>query len=132
MQFHNTHCPSCGNAYKKTTPKWIVIVAILVALTVGVIIGMPKSTTSSPQKSAQIKEIEQQTQSKIALQGYLKDPVTAQIRNHKGYCGEVNSKNSFGAYTGFKRFIATPSLIFVENDNIKSDEFQKTWMAVCS
>ena len=131
MQFNNTHCPSCGAVYKKITPKWIIIVAILVALMVGVVIGMPKSTPPSPEKSAQIKAIEQQTQSRIALQGYLKDPVTAQIRNHKGNCGEVNSKNSFGGYTGFKRFIASPTIVAVEGENMDSGEFQKAWEQVC-
>lgn len=131
MQFNNTYCPSCGAAYKKTTPKWIVIVAILVALMAGVVIGMPKSTSPSPEKSAQIKAIEQQTQSRIALQGYLKDPVTAQIRNHKGSCGEVNSKNSFGGYTGFKRFIASPAIVAVEGESMASSDFQKAWSQVC-
>jgi len=131
MQFNNTHCPSCGAVYKKTTPKWIIIVAILVALMAGVVIGMPKSTPPSPEKSAQIKAIEQQTQSRLALHNYLKDPISAQIRNHKGYCGEVNSKNSFGAYTGFKRFIATSSMVLIEGESLKGPEFQKTWEQLC-
>lgn len=48
----------------------------------------------------------------------LKDPSSAQFRNlfigtgadKKGMlalCGEVNAKNSYGAYVGFKRFFAT-------------------------
>ena len=40
----------------------------------------------------------------------FKDPSTAQFRNeslrlNNFLCGEVNSKNSYGAYTGFKRFV---------------------------
>lgn len=40
----------------------------------------------------------------------LKDPASAQFRNVKynngkaSVCGEINSKNSFGGYTGFGRF----------------------------
>lgn len=38
------------------------------------------------------------------------DPSSAQFRNETQkdgvLCGEVNSKNSFGAYTGFKRFVS--------------------------
>lgn len=44
----------------------------------------------------------------------LKDPSSAQFRNERmsesGWlCGEINSKNSYGAYTGFKRFTALDS-----------------------
>ncbi|AVS91419.1 hypothetical protein C8246_05925 [Paracidovorax avenae] len=50
----------------------------------------------------------------------LKDPNSAQFRDikykpNKGgwtMCGEVNAKNSFGAFTGFQRFygvVSTPS-----------------------
>ena len=41
----------------------------------------------------------------------LQDPASTQFRNEKlapgGWlCGEMNSKNAYGAYTGFKRFIS--------------------------
>lgn len=58
---------------------------------------------------------------KKLMSNVLKDPVSAQYRNiyvesfpkeiikktniSWAVCGEVNSKNSFGAYTGFKRFV---------------------------
>lgn len=46
----------------------------------------------------------------------LKDPDSAKIQNvrlvkygaSKVICGEVNGKNSFGAYTGYKPFVASP------------------------
>ena len=42
---------------------------------------------------------------------YMKDPATTQFRQDRltpdGWlCGEFNSKNEYGAYTGFKRFIS--------------------------
>lgn len=54
----------------------------------------------------------------------LRDPGSAQFRNvqvlqanqgNRGYtfCGEVNSKNGFGGYAGFKRFIADPQMTVV-------------------
>ena len=131
MRFEHTHCPSCGAEHKRTTPKWMIAVALLVALAIGVVMGMPKTSSPTPEKTAQVKAIEQQTQSRLALQNYLKDPISAQIRNHKGYCGEVNSKNSFGAYTGFKRFIATSSMVLIEGESPKGPEFQKTWEQLC-
>lgn len=54
------------------------------------------------------------------IKGYvadtLKDPASAQFRNLKRgkevLCGEVNGKNSYGGYVGFKRFITK----IVKND----------------
>lgn len=44
----------------------------------------------------------------------LKDPSSAQFRNElmnksKWLCGEINAKNEYGAYTGFKKFVAFDS-----------------------
>jgi hypothetical protein len=38
-------------------------------------------------------------ESKEAILSTLKDPDSAQFQNIKGYCGEVNSKNSYGGYS---------------------------------
>lgn len=37
--------------------------------------------------------------SKEAILSTLKDPDSVQFQNIKGYCGEVNSKNSYGGYS---------------------------------
>lgn len=131
MKFEDTHCRTCGEEYKQKTPKWVIACGVVAALSVGVVAGMPKTPTATPEKSAQIKLIEQTTQSRIALQAYLKDPVSAEVKNHKGNCGEVNSKNSFGGYTGFKRFIASPAIVVIDGENIESSEFEKTWIQLC-
>lgn len=56
----------------------------------------------------------------------LKDPDSAQFRNIKVViagqtslvasivCGEVNAKNSFGAYTGFKKFDYSANILSLE------------------
>ncbi|MFW1764828.1 hypothetical protein [Acinetobacter bereziniae] len=41
------------------------------------------------------------------------DPSTVLFRNQKGICGEVNAKNRFGGYIGFKRYIYDAKLDFV-------------------
>ena len=38
-------------------------------------------------------------ESKEAILSTLKDPDSAQFQNIKGYCGEVNSKNSYRGYS---------------------------------
>ena len=87
--------------------------------------------TVASSQSEQSKRIQIQTDSRIALKNFLKDSNSAEIRNHNGNCGEVNSKNSFGGYTGFKRFIASPTIVAVEGENMNPEEFQKAWNQVC-
>ena len=47
-------------------------------------------------------------------------------------CGEVNSKNSFGGYSGFQRFIsAYPSGIYALEESTSKQEFKKSWSKYC-
>lgn len=50
----------------------------------------------------------------------LKDPASAQFRdvhaNGPAVCGEINSKNSYGAYVGFRRFVVIDGRARVEMD----------------
>ncbi|WP_347473844.1 hypothetical protein [Acinetobacter thermotolerans] len=84
------------------------------------------------EREARDRAIAMEMDAEIALKKFLKDPDSAQIRNQHGYCGEVNSKNSFGGYTGFKRFIASSAIVAIEGDNMDSYEFDKAWDQVCA
>jgi hypothetical protein len=54
--------------------------------------------------------------SQEAARNQLKDPGSAQFRNvrvesfegGKVVCGQINGKNSYGGYVGFKQFVASP------------------------
>ena len=62
----------------------------------------------------------------------LKDPDSAQFKNVKGYCGEVNSKNSYGGYVGFNKFyISNGYPVFYDADAEDSSEFARGWIAHC-
>lgn len=70
----------------------------------------------------------------------LKDPSSAEFRNSRFVdfegipivCGEVNGKNSFGAYGGFQHFIASGTeLAFLEND-MEASEFRTAWNKMCA
>lgn len=50
-------------------------------------------------EQAELKKVED------AVRYYLKDGDSAKFRNVIKNCGEVNAKNSWGAYAGFTRFI---------------------------
>lgn len=71
------------------------------------------------------------------VEARLKDADSAKFRGQfigkSGVaCGEVNAKNSFGAYIGFKRYVASGGgLAFIETD-MPSDQFQATWLELCA
>jgi len=62
-------------------------------------------------------ESQMEERAKEAISNQLKDPASAQFRNVRAkqfddssvVCGEVNAKNSYGGYIGFKQFVASPS-----------------------
>lgn len=47
----------------------------------------------------------------------LLDPNSAEFRNQKGNCGEVNAKNRMGGFTGYSRYIYEPNnkVAFIES-----------------
>jgi len=59
---------------------------------------------------------------KVAVANGLKDPQSAQFKNARlvafqegaVVCGEVNGKNSYGGYTGFKKFAATSEAALID------------------
>ena len=94
-----------------------------------------KKAEEEAAKEAQRQErdriINIEVESKMALMNFLKDPDSAEVRNQNGNCGEVNSKNGFGGYTGFKRYIASPTVVAIEGENMTSSEFESVWNKVC-
>jgi len=60
----------------------------------------------------------------------MKDPDSAKFRNvrlqlhamtsDKIVCGEVNGKNSYGAYVGFVKFIASPDSHYIQDTSSRS------------
>lgn len=63
----------------------------------------------------------------------LKDPGSAEFRNQKGMCGEVNSKNSFGGYAGFQRYMAANEnmVVFERGGQLSAQEFEQVWAQSC-
>lgn len=91
----------------------------------------PKSNTLSSNNTD--REVMERMVAKDAVLANLKDPDSAEFRNQHGICGEVNSKNSFGGYSGFKRYVATSkSLVVIEGEGMADDEFEKVWQQFCN
>lgn len=70
--------------------------------------------TLAPQAAPSAAKEDLEAEVRKAMMDVLKDPLSAQymdLRRAKtpGYlCGKVNSKNSYGGYTGFRSFVVTP------------------------
>ncbi len=73
-----------------------------------------KKPTSVDKKSTGVRDYIAEARKSVVI--HFKDPDSAKFRNEViyhnseiqnggiGVCGEVNSKNSYGAYTGFERY----------------------------
>ncbi|MDO7213223.1 hypothetical protein [Acinetobacter nosocomialis] len=74
-------------------------------------------------EQAELKKVED------AVRYYLKDGDSAKFRNVIKNCGEVNAKNSWGAYAGFSRFIvkSDKQVIFDGPDNYYFDSLVKAY-----
>lgn len=74
-------------------------------------------------EQAELKKVED------AVRYYLKDGDSAKFRNVIKNCGEVNAKNSWGAYAGFSRFIvkSDKQVIFDGSDNYYFDSLVKLY-----
>ncbi len=80
-----------------------------------------------------------QVAAKDAMTNSLKDPGSAKYRDVTGhkveasgayvFCGQVNSKNGFGGYTGFQRFVAGPGIAVTED---VVDDFHTVWNEFCT
>lgn len=102
----------------------------------------PRSSTASP-GDEQARESQWVYNGKQAVRSRLKDPDSATFQNvffNRGAdglpvaCGEVNSKNAFGAYAGFERFVYAGS---AANTYLASDVeggeagFNTIWIKFC-
>ena len=90
---------------------------------------------SEAQKEALIR-VNIQAMSEKSVLSKLKDPSSAQFQNQRvsakgAACGEVNSKNSFGGYTGFKRYIFAGKDLTVFEADMAPGEFETSWDQIC-
>ena len=92
-----------------------------------------QSEAEKAKSAAAMTEIRSQRMAREFVTGVLKDPGSAEFRDQRGFCGQVNSKNSFGGYVGFKRFIAasTDMVVFEKDGRLSSSEFEQAWSKLC-
>lgn len=78
-----------------------------------------------------------QPSARAKLRAISKDPDSLQFRNERVSrtdstitCGEMNGKNSFGAYVGFRRYIVSTGTILI--DDGKQPRFNEAWATFCT
>lgn len=138
---------------KKTVPTWlglsIIVVAVWLVFRIGGGDGSPSSPSRAYSSSASSTAADERTKEAVwtergkdAVRAKLKDPDSAQFRSvffRRGpdgvpvACGEVNSKNSFGGYGGFQKFISAgkAELTFLEEE-MADGEFAPAWNRFCA
>lgn len=99
----------------------IILTLILIGI-IAVIVAMCSSGKDESREKN--KEAFIILNSQEAIKRKLKDSSSAEFRNMKGICGEVNAKNGFGGYVGFKRYIASGDIAVIEGE-IDQSEFNQ-------
>lgn len=92
----------------------------------------------SPEKAEERRKAELLAIAEDITKQRLKDPSSAEFRglrvakNGAVVCGEVNSKNSFGAFTGFRRVAIVKNLVAIEGETMTLSEFSEVWHVSCN
>ncbi len=80
---------------------------------------------------------------KTSIADRFKDPGAVQFRNVVAYgknkpleisiiCGQVNGKNSYGAYVGFRRFVSNGGASVEVEDNENARSIERMWSNTCT
>ncbi|AOA58233.1 hypothetical protein [Acinetobacter larvae] len=104
----------------------VLLIAVGLAL-----VGCGQSEAEKAKSKKEMTEIKVNRIGKERVIAKLKDGGSAKFQNQVAFCGEVNAKNSFGAYTGFKRYIAASDELVVMEDNMDPKEFDDAWREYC-
>lgn len=147
-------CPTCGEPLPKKTSfvAWgaliIIVLAFIGSFSTKNVSTPPPATQLSEAKKIDIEkeakeralrslEIELTIKVKKSVSALMKDPESTNFKNvffnetKKGgsvICGNYDSKNSFGAYTGYKRFISNGTTTFIEE---RDKNIADIWVETC-
>ncbi len=112
---------------------------ILITVVISIYGQSRQSTSVEKATTQQEREILWIEKNKEVVKQKLKDPGSATFEHTRVMyiadanktpivCGEVNSKNSYGGYTGNKKFISAGSALFhMEGE----DGFDNVWVDLC-
>lgn len=116
----------------------LLLTAVIIVTLLAILGGAFEEKT--PQQRAEADEryrkVALKTDAKTAVERLLKDPGSAKFRSvlivkNDGVevvCGEVNSKNGFGAYTGYQYFLSVAGKTMLQE---QAPDFAKAWNRLC-
>lgn len=123
---------------KKSPAIWSgIVVAAVIVVSLAVLVTKCTRASSDPTRKAAndaaMQEIKMQRVARGYVSKHLKDPDSAEFRNQSRLCGEVNAKNSFGGYIGFRRFIAAnENMVVIQGDGrMDAADFDQVWKQSC-
>ena len=137
-------CPNCGIKQKKKTSvlTWIVLGVIVFTVLIGFFSGSNETTsTNSSNNNEKNKAGVMLFYAQEKIKANAKDPASVQFRGEQLHevtdqgavaCGQYNAKNSFGAFTGFKGFVAVEKdqTLYVES-GANANLFAQKWNKYC-
>jgi len=124
-------------------PKYIRTALAFLGICIVLIEGAPAACCQPQRTGSDLQDRTKQERwielSKDGIKQRLKDPDSANFKNvffstFEGKpiaCGQVNSKNAFGGYGGYQRFIAAGKVIGILQEEMEPSEFAKSWNLMC-
>jgi len=113
----------------------LIVVFIAAAVTLAM-----RGADHAAEESAQPEQLNEYAVIRVgqrSVESRLKDAESAKFRDQfvgkTGVpCGEVNAKNGFGAYNGFKRYVASGGGVSVVEGEMPQDQFEAVWQRLCT
>lgn len=125
-------CPMCGAKQPKETSVLTWICVGMLGLAAMIWIFSDHAPNSSSEPSLQMKILQAQASTQVAVRSILKDPDSAKFEFLNENCGTVNSKNSFGGYVGSRRFVSINNIVDLEGYSVSKKEMDALWRKHCN
>lgn len=125
-------CPMCGAKQPKETSGLTWICVGMLGLAAMIWFFSDHTPNSSSEPSPQMKILQAQASTQVAVGSILKDPDSAKFEFLNENCGTVNSKNSFGGYVGSKRFVSINNIVDLEGYSVSKKEMDALWRKHCN
>lgn len=125
-------CPMCGAKQPKETSVLTWICVGMLGLAAMIWFFSDHTPNSSSEPSPQMKILQAQASTQVAVRSILKDQDSAKFEFLNENCGTVNSKNSFGGYVGSRRFVSVNNIVDLEGYSVSKKEMDALWRKHCN
>ena len=132
-------CPACGMKGSRSGKFWWALLLLLLGYPIVNMFFYDPAPARLPKEGSAGAEASPHLwghYGERAVKDRLKDAGSAEFRaqfvgKENVPCGEVNSKNSFGGYPGYQRYLVALNGIVVFETDMPDLEFEKVWAEMC-